>query len=174
MTTTSKVLMGVLVAAVIVIGIGYAAVTDQVLNVVATASAEAAQSDFKVAFTGDGQTVDGSKGTVVATKTDDHNAVFTVTGLKLAGDSASATYTVQNNSDGINVKSLVAEVIEPAANDYFEITVTQPSPRALGEAAVSTFTVTATLIKTPLTEQTFTAGVKITATPESGTYTPEG
>ena len=104
MTKTSKIVAIVLIAAILIIGVGYAAIGNITLNIAGSAKADPAQANFTVKFSGtpttDKTNVAASSTTanVTAAVTDDLNATIGVTGLTAKGDTVSATYTIQNTS----------------------------------------------------------------------------
>jgi len=173
MSKTTKIILAILVVAVIAIGIGYANVSNTLIEIKGTVSAQAEQTDFKLAFTGDGvvtkQPEDeegNNKCIVTTTKTSDTNATFSVSGLQVVGDEVVATYTFKNNSTGIVATNVAAKTTAAhTSNDYITTTVSTPTETTLAPGESATVTVTTKLIKTPLTPQSQTVGIEITAEP---------
>lgn len=161
MTKTNKIIAGIVVVAVLIIGIGYAAIQNITLNIAGTASADANQANFTVAFSGTPEVSEADK--VKAAVTDDLNATLNVTGLTAKGDVVTATYTIQNTS-----ADLSANLYATVTNDnteYFKVTHSFDA-ESIAKGAATTITVTVELIKTPITETvSSTVGVQITAEP---------
>ena len=117
--TNAKIIGGVLVLAIILVGIAYAAITNTELNISGTGKAEGSQSNFVVEFIGTPTT--SGDGTTVATidekvKT---NGTMTVTKLTTRGETATAKYTVKNKSAELSA-DLKAEAT-CSNDDYFEV-----------------------------------------------------
>lgn len=167
-----KTILGLaILAAVLMLGIGYAAVTNITLNIDGSASATA-DSDFEVIFTendGDISTnIDGAKNaTVNATveASDKTQANLDVSGLTTKGEKVTATYTIANNS-----ADLSASITATTSNDneeYFRVTSSiNNTPVVVAKDDTTTVTVTVELIKTPIEDdQTAGIGVELTAKP---------
>ncbi|MBR3613566.1 MAG: hypothetical protein IKL55_00070 [Clostridia bacterium] len=159
-----KLLVGIaLLIVVLVIGIGYAAITGS-LTISGTATATADDSNLKVQFTGvtnPATTTDGVTATATEGST---SATLNVTGLTTAGQSKTATYTIANNSD--ELKALVDVKTEEITNTgFFSIDATVANPTTeLEPGDETTVTVTVTLNKTPIEEVSGTINVELEAT----------
>ena len=162
----NKVVGGVVLLAIILVAVGYAAITNVTLNINGTAQSGANQSNFVVEFIGTPTT--GGKGTTTATidssvKT---NGTVTVNGLTAKGDEATATYTIENTSKDLSAE-LTANVSKNTNTEYFDVKYNIAEPSTLEHGATTTITVTVTLIKTPIdTDPTSDIGITITATPQ--------
>lgn len=168
MNKSTKTVIGVvLFVAIILVAVGYAAVTNIPLNITGSATAEVNTNNFKVTFTDPITT--GGKGSTIAAKTDATTATMTVTGLTAKGDTATATYTIQNTSDDLLAKFSVDTVSE--STDYFKVTSEVANTDAISPAGTTTVTVTVELLKTPIDADaeaanlSTTIGVKLLATP---------
>ena len=161
MPKTSKIIISILLLAVILIGIGYAAIQNITLNIAGTAEADPSQSNFKVMFSGEPTVSDEDY--VTAAITDDINATINVEGLKENGQTVSATYTVQNVSTDIS-----ADLAVSTTNDnpeYFTLS-SQLEKTSLVAGEATTLTVTVELTKIPITDEvTSTIGVQLVAMP---------
>ena len=165
--TNAKIVGGVLVLAVILVAVAYAAITSTQLNINGTGNATANQSNFKVEFIGTPTT--GGKGTTTATidssvKT---NGTVTVNGLTAKGDEATATYTVKNQSADLSA-DLSAKATS-SNEEYFEVLCTLEKT-TLKAQEETTLKVTVKLLKTPIDEtkenlKTY-IGVTVTAEPK--------
>ena len=165
--TNAKIVGGVLVLAVILVAVAYAAITSTQLNINGTGNATANQSNFKVEFIGTPTT--GGKGTTTATidssvKT---NGTVTVNGLTAKGDEATATYTVKNQSADLSA-DLTAEATS-SNEEYFEVLCTLEKT-TLKAQEETTLKVTVRLLKTPIDETKENLkteiGVNVTAEPK--------
>ena len=163
--TNAKIVGGVLVLAVILVAVAYAAITSTQLNINGTGNATAKQDNFKVEFIGTPTT--GGKGTTVATidssvKT---NGTVTVNGLTAKGDEATATYTVKNLSADLSA-DLSAEATS-SNEEYFEVLCTLEKT-TLKAQEETTLKVTVRLLKTPIdeTKENLKTDIGVTVTAE--------
>ena len=190
----NKVVGGIVLLAIILVAVGYAAITNVTLNINGTAKSEASQANFVVEFTGTPTT--GGKGTTTATinaskKTE---GTIEVSGLSAKGDIATATYTIKNQSQDLS-SDLTAEATS-SNSDYFEV-ISKLDKTTLKAGEETSLTITIKLLKTPIDETKedlkSNIGVSITAEPKqpgeeinggsttvssnkttAGTYLPKG
>lgn len=161
MKKTNKIIIGVILIAVMLLGIGYAAIQNITLNISGTAKADPSQSNFKVMFTGTPTVSDSSK--VVAAITNDTNATINVSGLTAKGQTVTATYTVQNVSSDLSADLSVATT--NSNTEYFTLKA-ELAKTSLVAGEATTLTVTVILTKTPVSETvSSTIGIQLTATP---------
>lgn len=152
MKNKKTVVVAFLLAAVMLLGVGYAALTD-VLDI--TGSADVNQSAAEEAFNEDiyfseaKANQDGNTASVNGDNKD--KASFTANTLKGAGDTATFTFTITNDGD-------VAATVTPTLNatlgntnpTYFEITSDwDGATKDLAAKGEITYTVTVKLLKTP-------------------------
>ena len=163
--TNAKIVGGVLVLAVILVAVAYAAITSTQLNINGTGNATTNQSNFKVEFIGTPTT--GGKGTTTATidsniKT---NGNVEVNGLTAKGDEATATYTVKNQSADLSA-DLSAEATS-SNEEYFEVLCTLEKT-TLKAQEETTLKVTVRLLKTPIdeTKENLKTDIGVTVTAE--------
>ena len=163
--TNAKIVGGVIVLAIILVAVAYAAITSTQLNINGTGNATANQSNFKVEFIGTPTT--GGKGTTTATidssvKT---NGTVTVNGLTAKGDEATATYTVKNQSADLSA-DLTAEATS-SNEEYFEVLCTLEKT-TLKAQEETTLKVTVRLLKTPIdeTKENLKTDIGVTVTAE--------
>ena len=163
--TNAKIVGGVLVLAIILVAVAYAAITSTQLNINGTGNATTNQSNFKVEFIGTPTT--GGKGTTTATidssvKT---NGTVTVNGLTAKGDEATATYTVKNLSADLSA-DLTAEATS-SNEEYFEVLCTLEKT-TLKAQEETTLKVTVRLLKTPIdeTKENLKTDIGVTVTAE--------
>ena len=158
------VVVAFLLASVMLLGVGYAALSDTLditgsADVNQTAAEEAFNEDvfFSVAFanpvTGETVSPGSPSGINTASINGDNNdkASFTVNSLKGMGDTATFTFTIKNNGD-------VAATVTPTLNaslgntnpTYFDITSDwDGASKTLAAHSELTYTVTITLKSTP-------------------------
>ncbi len=163
MKNKSLVVGAVIVAAVVILGVAYAAISNITLTINGSAAATPADANFTVKFSG---TPTKTGKTTEATITDDHTATLKVEGLSAKGDTATATYTITNTSADLSAK-LATPAIACSNNEYFEVTTDYAASKGTITAGSSTtLTVTVRLIKTPIEElEPATVSVGITASP---------
>ena len=163
--TNAKIVGGVLVLAVILVAVAYAAITSTQLNINGTGNATAKQDNFKVEFIGTPTT--GGKGTTVATidSANKTNGTVTVNGLTAKGDEATATYTVKNQSADLSA-DLTAEATS-SNEEYFEVLCTLEKT-TLKAQEETTLKVTVRLLKTPIdeTKENLKTDIGVTVTAE--------
>ena len=167
------IVLAVLIA-VLMLGIGYANITEIPLSISGSASASGDQKNFIVEFTEAAPYQNNAFVDVDATKVnpDATTATMTVTGLTAKGDKAVATFTVKNKSADLSaelgavtatLKEGEADAAAQTAN--FKIT-TDYTEEVLAKDGEATFTVTVELLSTPIdTTPTATINVGFEATP---------
>ena len=149
MGKNTKIVGGVLLIAIILVAVAYAAITNVELNINGVGSAQAKQENFKVEFIGTPST--SGKGTTTATinESDKTKGTVNVTGLTAKGDEATATYTVKNQSSDISA-DLTAEATS-SNQTYFEV-ICSLEKTTLKAQEETTLKVTVRLLKTPIDE----------------------
>ena len=142
-----------LVVSTLVIGVGYAALSDTLdINGTADVTTDATNKDFDadVYFSAAVANVTGDTASVNPDNAD--KASFSINSITAIGQSASFTFTITNASDEFDA------VVTPALNatagntmaDYFEIESDWAAqPRTVAAGGTATYTVTVTLIKSP-------------------------
>ena len=167
MRNTNRVVGGVVLLAVILVAIAYAAITNVTLKINGTSKSQASQTNFVVQFVGEPTT--GGKGTTTATINTSKRTEGTmnVEGLTAKGDTATATFTVQNSSQDLSA-DLTAKATS-SNEDYFEVRC-KIENTTLKAGATTELTVTVELLKTPIDEAkedlSTNIGVSITAEPK--------
>ena len=167
MRNTNRVVGGVVLLAVILVAIAYAAITNVTLKINGTSKSQANQTNFVVQFVGEPTT--GGKGTTTATINTSKRTEGTVNveGLTAKGDTATATFTVQNSSQDLSA-DLTAKATS-SNEDYFEVRC-KIDDTTLKAGATTKLTVTVELLKTPIDETkedlSTNIGVSITAEPK--------
>ena len=156
-----KTLYGLgLLALILVLGVGYAAVSEVALNI--DGSATVASEALKVSFNGVTDTEDDGK--VVASSTDNSlNASIQVTSLTL-NEEVSATYTIKNQETDVDA-NVIKKQISNDKPEFFEVTTSvDDSAETITAGGTGTVTVTVRLIKTPIETSDSTANIQIDLT----------
>lgn len=156
-----KTLYGLgLLALILVLGVGYAAVSEVTLNI--DGSATVASEALKVSFNGVTDTEDDGK--VVASSTDNSlNASIQVTNLTL-NEAVSATYTIKNQETDVDA-NVIKKQISNDKPEFFEVkTSVDDSAETIAAGGTGTVTVTVKLIKTPIETSDSTANIQIDLT----------
>ena len=156
-----KTLYGLgLLALILVLGVGYAAVSEVTLNI--DGSATVASEALKVSFNGVTDTEDDDK--VVASSTDNSlNASIQVTNLTL-NEEVSATYTIKNQETDVDA-NVIKKQISNDKPEFFEVTTSvDDSAETITAGGTGTVTVTVRLIKTPIETDDSTANIQIDLT----------
>ena len=165
MSKNTKIVGGVLLVAIILVAVAYAAITNVELNINGVGSAQAKQENFKVEFIGTPTT--SGKGTTTATINSDDKTQgeVNVTGLTAKGDEAIATYTVKNLSSDISA-DLTAEATS-SNQIYFEV-ICSLEKTTLKAQEETTLKVTVRLLKTPIdeTKEDLNSDIEVTLTAE--------
>lgn len=161
MTGTNKIIFTIVLAAVLIIGIGYAAINSIKLEITGQLAAAPSDANFTVKFTGADPSVEG--GNVLAKTTGDLTATLDVKGLTAKGQTATATYTIQNTSADLSAN--LTATTSNQNTEYFKV-LTGFSETSIAKGETSTLTVTVELLKTPVdAEVKDTVGISITASP---------
>ena len=149
MGKNTKIVGGILLVAIILVAVAYAAITNVGLNINGVGNAQAKQENFKVEFIGTPST--SGKGTTTATINSDDKTQgsVNVTGLTAKGDEAVATYTVKNQSADISA-DLTADATS-SNEEYFEV-ICSLEKTTLKAQEETTLKVTVRLLKTPIDE----------------------
>lgn len=152
MKNRRNIVVAFLVIAVMLLSVGYAALTD-VLDI--TGSADVNQSAAEEAFNEDvhfSAAVANQTGNTASVNGDNNDkASFTANTLKGAGDSVTFTFTIKNDGDvDATVKPTLNATTGNTKPEYFSITSDwNGQEKTLVKGGELTYTVTVTLIKTP-------------------------
>ena len=148
MRRNTKIVGGILLVAIVLVTVGYAAITNIDLKINGTAKSEASQANFVVELIE--EPITSGKGTTIATINSDRTTgKITVTELNAKGDTATAIYKVKNKS-----KDLSADLSAKATSsneDYFEV-ICKLDETTLKPDEETIMTVTVKLLKTPIDE----------------------
>ena len=165
MGKNTKIVGGVLLVAIILVAVAYAAITNVELNINGVGSAQAKQENFKVEFIGTPSTSGKGTTTVTISESDKTKGTVNVTGLTAKGDEATATYTVKNLSSDISA-DLTAEATS-SNQIYFEV-ICSLEKTTLKAQEETTLKVTVRLLKTPIdeTKEDLNSDIDVTLTAE--------
>ena len=167
-------IIGVLIA-ILVLGIGYAAITGVDLLVDGTGKVVPDSENFAVHYdTANAPTVTIGTGvkdtaTVTATYTDGLHATINVNGFTKKGDSATVVYTIVNDSEDIAATLGDPEIDTTDLNsEYFTVTASLGTTELAADGGTTTLTVVVSAIKTPIdTEQETEIHIDVPADPVS-------
>ena len=146
---------------VITLGVGYAAISAINLVISGNATGSPSQSSFSVVFKS--ASVTTGTGTASINNQDATIAYFDVSGLSKTGDTAVATYTIKNESNGVGAS--ISLNVTNSNTEYFQVTEAVQDTE-LQSNEETTATITVEVIKTPVEESVTTSVVgTLTATP---------
>ena len=173
MSKQKKLIATVVVVAILLMGIGYAALTATTLTIGGSATATAEQDNFKVYYTGVA-TKSTDANVAVAVASEDTHAEVTITGLTAAGNKEYAILEITNASNGVDAESVVVTT-DGVDSAYFDIEAEMCdasgnaiSDNSLAVGAKTYVKVSAELLKTPTGEDVSTTiDVLLTATPKA-------
>ena len=161
MRKTSKIILVTIIETSILLGLGYAAIQNITLNITGTATGITSQDNFKVRFTRVTDISDAVN--VTASVNTDTTASINVTGLTEKGQSVTATYEIENQSNDLSSDLNVNTT--NSNTEYFVIT-SRLNKTSLMAGEKTTVTVTVEMIKTPIDGSvTSNVGVNLTAIP---------
>lgn len=165
MNRNTRAVVGlVLLIAVLLVAIGYAAITAVPLNINGSAQATPEQTNFTVKFSGTPTVSDSSKVVAEINQQDQLKATINVSKLTAKGDTATATYTIANTS--ADLSAVLSATTSNTNDEFFKITQ-NIAKGTVAAGDTTTITVTVELIKTPITQdEETTIGVIITADPQ--------
>ena len=153
MNRNTRAVVGlVLLIAVLLVAIGYAAITAVPLNINGSAQATPEQTNFTVKFSGTPTVSDSSKVVAEINQQDQLKATINVSKLTAKGDTATATYTIANTSADL---SAVLSATTSNTNDEFFRVTQNIAKGTVAAGDTTTITVTVELIKTPITQEQY-------------------
>ena len=147
--TNSKIIGGILLVTILLVAVGYAAITKVGLNIDGTAKSEGNPDNFKVELIGEPQTSGDGTTTATINTADKTQGTMNVSGLNAKGQTAIATYTVKNQSTDLST-DLTAKATS-TNDEYFEVQCSLDKT-TLKAGEETTMTVKVKLLKTPIDE----------------------
>ena len=174
MSKQKKVVVGVIIIAIVLMAIGYAALTNTTLTITGTAEATANQENFKVYFTGENTTKNPDTTDVsVTVNNGEQNATVNMTNLTTKGDTAYAILEIINDSNDVNAESINVTTSQ-TDTEFFDIEAvmcesngTPISDYSVASGEKTYVKVSATLLQTPTDDVNTSINVTITAVPEA-------
>ena len=149
MRRNTKIVGGILLVAILLVAVGYAAITKVGLNIDGTAKSEGNPDNFKVELIGEPQTSGDGTTTATIDNHDKTQGTMNVSGLNAKGQTAIATYTVKNQSTDLSA-DLTAKATS-TNDEYFEVQCSLDKT-TLKAQEQTTMTVKVKLLKTPIDE----------------------
>ncbi len=163
----NKIIGVIVLLAIVLVAVGYAAITNVTLNIKGTAKSEGNPDNFKVELIGEPQTSGDGTTTATINTADKTQGTMNVSGLNAKGQTAIATYTVKNQSTDLSA-DLTAKAIS-TNDEYFEVQCSLEKT-TLKAQEQTTMTVKVKLLKTPIDETkenlSTEIGVNINAEPK--------
>lgn len=156
-----------LLLAVLLLGIGYAAIAGVTLTINGKATATP-NSTFVVKFDQEGTITKGNY--VVADTTvidDDITATLNVEGMTAKGQTATATFPITSEMEA-DIQAALKATVTNENEEYFNVTAELANDTLTATTTDTTVTVTVELIKTPIGEADITGEFTVTidATPD--------
>ena len=145
----NKIIGGIVLLAIVLVAVGYAAITNVTLNIKGTAKSEGNPDNFKVELIGEPQTSGDGTTTATINTADKTQGTMNVSGLNAKGQTAIATYTVKNQSADLSA-DLTAKATS-TNDEYFEVQCSLDKT-TLKAQEETTMTVKVKLLKTPIDE----------------------
>lgn len=165
-TKKSLIIGGVVLAIVLLIAVGFAALTNVTLNINGSATATPNDKNFTVKFTGTPTTsvsTDSIQANATVSSEDAKKATLNVSGLTAKGETASATYTIKNESADLTANLSATSQVK-SNSDYFKVTA-EIANSTLAAQGTTTIKVTVELLKTPVADEV-TAEIETVVTAE--------
>ena len=163
MKNRKTVVVAFLLVAVLLLGVGYAALTD---TLTIDGSAGVNLDDTKEVFDGDiyfSKVISGTGCTAVINSDPDTGTITVTDGaLKEVGDEVIATYTIKSESD-LDV-SIPKPTVAVTNSEYFAVTYSWAVDQTLPAGGTIDVTITVRLVKTADTDQDTTFTVTFNAT----------
>ena len=169
MKNRKNLIIAFVIAALLVIGVGYAALEDSV-----TINGTVGTVQNKLDINVEQKSFTGTDGVTASTTGEDDTLTTTVEGLTAVGDTITITYTITHDSSEEDITAYLTYT--PIAEDttYFDYTFVQGAD-SLDYNGTTTMTLTVTLLKTIDVEDlsgTFT--ITVNATSEAPAVEPTG
>ena len=149
MRRNTKIVGGILLVAILLVAVGYAAITKVGLKIDGTAKSEGNPDNFKVELVGEPQTSGDGTTTATINTADKTQGTMNVSGLNAKGQTAIATYTVKNQS--VDLSADLTAKATSTNDEYFEVQCSLDKT-TLKAQEETTMTVKVKLLKTPIDE----------------------
>ena len=153
-----------LIVALLVLGVAYAAINGDTLTINGTATADVASGEVNVVFTAAEPAEGSNEGTTAEINADQDTASFTVAGLTTKGDTQTVTFDVENQTENGVPVTLEAPEVVCDNTEWYEVTTCLYDKTSLeaynaenNHADTAKLTVTVKLLKTVSTDDSKTA-----------------
>jgi len=157
-----KIVLALLLG-VLMLGIGYAAISNITLTITGTAAATPGADAFKVEFTSVetyayngttelSSTTEGYTDFATTASYSETTGTFSVSGLHKKGDTVEFTYTVTNESDDLSANLSIPTISAYNNSDYITISVDPVDEVTVAASGAQDYIVTVQLTKTPLVD----------------------
>ena len=174
MNKQKKIILGVILVVIVLMAIGYAGLENITLTISGTASASAAQDNFKVYFTGANTVKSPNTDDITVTATNEaKTAEVNISGLTTVGETSYAILEIKNGSNGIKASEVkvTTDAVDTAVFDIEAEMCTSTggelSDLSVASGSTTYVKVSATLLQTPTVDTSTSISVTITATPET-------
>lgn len=172
MNKQKKIILGIILVVIVLMGIGYAALENITLTITGTANASASQDNFKVYFTGANTTKSPNTDAVTVTTTDgSKSAEVNISGLTTVGQTSYAILEIKNGSNGVDASevNVTTDAVDTAIFDI-EAEMCDSTGGTISNYEVKSgdttyVKVSAKLLQTPTADTNTSISVTITATP---------
>lgn len=172
MKKQKTIIAGIIILAIILMAVGYAALSGITLTINGTASATAKADNFKVYFTGNAtKSKEANVETSITAKA--ITATVNISGLTTIGDSEYAILEIENGSNAIDAESVQVKTsgTDTSIIDV-EVQMCDSTGKVITDYAVASgaktyVKVSATLLKTPTSDVSTSITATIEATPKA-------
>jgi len=164
-------ILGVLIA-ILVMAVGYAAITAIPLQITGTGTIVPDQDNFQVIFVDEDHEITPATSPATLTAeidpSDETKATLSVTGLNMTNETATFTFVVQNISPENIIADLQAPTLTFTNEEYFDVTAELGAETEIGVGEEATITVTVRVKKATLDDITSDITVTVNANPVLG------
>ena len=147
-------------------GVGYAAVSNNSLNITEDALQASKHQDFRVGFTGKTSYV-GNGGKAVLSTTGPRTGIMQVTGLKSVGDYVTGIFIIKNTSHDLT--AVLSKTFTNSNPEYFKVKVDLTKTKLIPRNGQAELRITVEVIKVP-TEKVETANISVKVHAEAEGY----
>lgn len=179
MSKQKKLIFVIILLAILLIGVGYAALSNVTLTINGKATATASQDNFNVYFTGENtkkSSEDPSTNVAVTVTAQAKEATVNFSGLTTKDDEEYAILEIENASNDVDAESINVAITPTGATNIIEAsavmcdsTGTPISDYAVASGSKTYVKVSAKVIKTPTETSEINLTATITAVPKDVT-----
>lgn len=158
----SLVVLIALLSMMLLTGVGYAAETGKTLKISDNPLLVVEQRDFKIAFSGNPTYI--GDGIAILERKGSTTATMNITGLKAVGDSVTAIFTIENQSNNIDAE--INTKIFNSNTEFFDVSTSVSEHIINHKGGKAIIKITVELIKLPIEKnETAYISTDITAKP---------